>query len=657
MGDQKSETSSLIIGFIKTLIFAVLVFAITGAAFFQWFERSYSDELRLTLNHKPPVITILADNGHILARRGVRHPDISINRLPQSLINAVVSTEDRRFFSHWGLDPLGLMRAVWNNIYKGRLREGGSTITQQLVKNVFLTHKRTLTRKFRELVISLWLEQHYSKRQILEYYFNRVYFGTGASHGINAAARTYFNKPAADLDLAESALLAGLLKAPSYYSPRKNLKRSRQRASVVLDNMLATGVITPQQAKYARQHPASLHQPSRQNKQITGTEYALDWIFDQLQQLIGSVETDLTVKTTVNYDWQIKAQKLIRQTIEANKASKNIDQAAAILMDQKGGIKLMIGGTSYQKSQFNRVTQAHRQPGSSFKPIIYLAAMEKGRTPDSILQDERVKIKGWRPRNYARFHRGPVTLRKALASSINSVAAKLADEVGLERVISTARRLGIHSPLAKRPALALGSSEVTPLEMTGAYVAFMNGGFEASPHIIREVVSNTGEVIYKAADKPARRIISKSYIYDMNDMLGAVIDSGTGRRARLDRHMAAGKTGTTQDYRDAWFIGYTAYYTCGIWSGNDDNSPTNKISGGRLPALLWKQIMQLVHKDKKPRPIPGLRSQNMATAQTPSIILEQQPLLEDIMIAEKSGDEQGHSPDIIIYSADSDSDQ
>lgn len=631
MSRHEGHRSSMLIRFSKFISFSIIVFAVVISAFALWFDRNYSDELRFVLDDRAPVVTILADDGHVLLKRGIRQPDIPLNELPSSLIQAVISTEDRRFFSHWGLDPQGLARAVWNNLSSWRLRQGGSTITQQLVKNVFLTRKRTLIRKFRELVISFWLEKHYSKEQILEYYFNRVYFGTGASHGIAAAARFYFDKQAAELNLAESALLAGLLKAPSYYSPRKNLNRSHERASVVLDNMVATGAITPSNAQQSKDLPASLTTPKRKNIEITGTEYALDWIMERLQHHVGRIETDLIVKTTLNFSWQVKSQELVRQMIEQNQVEKNIDQAAAVLIDETGGVKLMIGGTSYQHSQFNRVTMAHRQPGSSFKPIVYLAAMERGRTPNSVEIDEPITIKGWRPRNYSRLYRGPVTLRHALASSINSVAAKLANDVGTKQVIKTARRLGLRSPLSSRPSLALGSSEVTPLEMTSAYVPFMNGGFGAPPHIIELVTIPGGEVIYEVADKPLNRVVGQEYIYDMNDMLGSVIKAGTGQRAQLDDHPSAGKTGTTQDYRDAWFIGYTGHFVCGIWAGNDNNSPTNKVSGGKLPAILWKQIMQLAHTDRKPRPLPGLGLGANGLAE--AIIVQEQIPSQEIIVS------------------------
>ena len=625
--------SSRLAGLARFAAFAGAVFVLTALLFAIWFDRTFSNSLQMVLDHKPPVITILANNGQQLAKKGTRFPDITLDKLPRHLINAVIATEDRRFFSHWGLDPRGFVRALWNNLSKGRLREGGSTITQQLVKNVYLSRRRTMLRKFREMMIAFWLEAHYSKKQILEHYFNRVYFGTGASHGIAAAAKRFFDKPAEKLDLAESALLAGLLKAPSYYSPIKNLHRAHQRASVVLENMVRTGAISPQQAAKARANPASLKAPRRYNRKTVGTEYALDWIMEELRNRTGQVETDLIVETTIDYDWQIRAQNIVRQMIEANRIDKKVDQAAAVIMDATGGIRAMVGGTSYASSQFNRVTMARRQPGSGFKPVIYLAAMEAGRYPDSIEIDRRIMIKGWRPRNYARIHRGPVTLRQALASSINSVAARLADEVGLNQVIKTARRLGIRSKLSKRPSLALGSSEVTPLEMTAAYIPLMNGGFEARPHIIKKISTPDGGLVFEADKGLSRRIIDREYIYDMNDMLGAVINRGTGKRARLEKHPAAGKTGTSTDYRDAWFIGYTGHFTAGVWLGNDDNSPTNGISGGGLPAVLWKKLMQMVHEGRPPLPLPGLGKENTPAA--PALIVERPPL-NDIIVKEMS---------------------
>ena len=637
----------------RFMAFTVIILSLTIAAFFFWFDQTYSQQLRATLNHKTPSVLVLARDGHVLAKRGIRRHHVPLEQLPSSLINAVISTEDRRFFSHWGLDPQGLARALWNNISKGRLREGGSTITQQLVKNVFLTRKRTLTRKFRELVISLWLEYHFSKRQILEHYLNRVYFGAGASHGIEAAAHRYFDRPAAKLTLAQSALLAGLLKAPSYYSPLKHLERSHRRASIVLANMVATRAISRAQANEARATPARLKKPKPHKIEITGTEYALDFIMEQLQRHIGHIETDLIVRTTLDFNWQVKAQNLVYETIEQNRLTKKLDQAAAVLLDGKGEIRLIVGGANYQTSQFNRAAHAHRQPGSSFKPFVFLAAMEQGQTPDSVVVDERVKIAGWHPRNYSRFHQGPVTLRKALASSINSVAARLANEAGIERVMDVAHRLGISSKLRKRPSLALGSSEVTPLEMTTAYVPFMNGGFEVLPHIIREVTTPDGNLVYEAAEQHPRRVISRENIYDMNDMLGSVVLTGTGKRAKLERHPVAGKTGTTQDYRDAWFIGYSGYFTAGIWMGNDDNSPTNEVSGGTLPAILWRKIMQVTHEGRKVRPLPGL---GRTQGQIQGIIIKRQLPLEDIIVRKKQ-----EPSDVIVepilQQEDSDSDR
>lgn len=620
---------------VRFLAFCCVTFALVGGGFFLWFDRTYSQALQAVLDHRPPVVTLLADDGTKLARMGVRHPSVSIDDLPPVLIDAVIATEDRRFYSHFGVDVIGLSRAIATNLMRGRLREGGSTITQQLVKNVFLSRKRNLTRKFRELVISLWLEVHFDKRQILEFYFNRVYFGIGARKGIASASRAYFDKKVAELSLAEAALLAGLLKAPSYYAPTRSLPRAHARASIVLDNMVAVGAIGPQQAAEARRNPAALRRPSPSRRVLAGTDYAVDWIMERLQQQVGVIETDLVVKTSLDRKLQIRAQQLVRRMIEQQGVEKHLDQAAAVMLDENGAVKLMVGGASYRHSQFNRAVKARRQPGSSFKPFVYLAAMESGLTPDSVEIDERIKIDDWRPRNASRFYRGPVTLRMALAKSINSVAVKLARDTGLKRVRATARRLGISSKLALRPSLALGSSEVTPLEITTAYVPFMNGGYGVTPHIIKEVVTADGAVLHEAPRR-RHRAVDPSYVYDMNDMLGAVISGGTGRRAHLEDHPAAGKTGTSQDYRDAWFLGYTGHFTCGVWAGNDDNSPTHDVSGGRLPALLWKQIMQAAHAELPRRELPGLSPDTVDGEQI--VILDEQLPIDDIIVGDLSAD-------------------
>lgn len=588
------------------IAFAAVVFAAAGIGFVWWFDRHYTPDLRAILVARPPLVKILDRHGQPIAIRTQRQPHIDIDRLPAHLIAAVTATEDRRFDEHWGVDPVGLARAFFRNLATGQFREGGSTITQQLAKNIYLGRERTLARKFRELVVSLWLERHYDKRQILEFYLNRVYFGAGATYGVEAAARRYFDKSARDLTLAEAALLAGTLKAPNHFSPTRNLARSQERAGQVLDNMLATGAIGRSEAEAARQRPARLANRPQRTRLAKGSEYAEDWIMDRLQETFGAIDTDLTVTTTLDLTLQRQAQKAVRAAIQAEGRRHRVDQAAALVLDESGGVRAMVGGTDHAASQFNRTLQARRQPGSSFKPFVYLAAMEAGMTPSTLRRDEPVRVGGWQPRNASGGYRGEVSLRTALAQSINSVAVSLATEVGLDRVIQTARRLGIHSPLTRRAPLALGSSELTPLELTAAYVPIMNGGWRIDPHIIQKVEDGNGSVLFEHDDRLAERIVASAYIYDMNEMLGAVVSEGTGREARLDGHAIAGKTGTSQDCRDAWFIGYSGHFTASVWMGNDNGDPTDRVTGGSLPAKLWSDLMQLAHRGLAPRELPGL---------------------------------------------------
>jgi penicillin-binding protein 1A len=601
-----TSVRDLVLRALGFLAFAVIVFAAVGVGFSWWFDRHYSADLHAVLAARPPLVRILDRNGVLIASYTQRQPHIAIALLPRHLIDAVTSTEDRRFDEHWGIDPVGLGRAFWRNLATGQFREGGSTITQQLAKNIYLGRERTLSRKFRELVVSLWLERHFDKRQILELYLNRVYFGAGATYGIEAAARRYFDKSARNLTLAEAAMLAGTLKAPNYFSPTRNLARSQERAAQVLDNMLATGAISAAEADAARQQPARIIGRPARSPLGKGSEYAEDWIMEQLKERLGATETDLTVTTTLDLPLQRQAQKLARNAITTEGRARHVDQVAALLLDATGGVRLMVGGTDYAASQFNRTLQARRQPGSSFKPIVYLAAMEAGMTPSTLRPDAPVSIDGWQPRNASGGYRGEVSLRTALAHSVNSVAVSLANEIGLDKVIHTARRLGIHSPLTRRASLALGTSELSPLELTAAYVPMMNGGYGIEPHIIDTIVDGHGAVVYRHDDRLQDQVIASAYIYDMNEMLGAVIGEGTGREAQLPGHAIAGKTGTSQDCRDAWFIGYSGHFTASVWMGNDNSDPTDRVSGGSLPAKLWSQLMQLAHQGLAPRELPGL---------------------------------------------------
>lgn len=548
-------------------------------------------------------IHVVDVKGRTLARRGERHTYLTTEQLPQHLISAVLATEDRRFVNHIGIDVVGLMRATLRNIRAGRYVQGGSTITQQLAKNVFLQPKRTMSRKIQELILSFWLEVRLSKKQILELYLNRVYFGGGA-YGIEAAANRYFGKPAHNLTLGESAVLAGLLKAPSRYSPQRDPARTLKRARVVLQNMIVTGAITHEEALGVMGKPIHFV-TSRPRKRARYANYAIDWIYEKLPQAIANPKGDLVVHTTIDRDLQIRSQKLVGERLNMNAILRKADQAAVVLLDSNGGVKALVGGRSYKSSQFNRAIKARRQPGSAFKPFVYAAAVESGFTPDTVAYDEPITVKKWTPRNYGKTHRGQVSLRTALAQSINTVAVRIYLEIGRQQVVSLAERLGITSNLHTLPSLALGTAEVTPLELAGAYVPFSNGGFTAEPHVISKVTTVNGTILYQRDAAPDTRVLKPHVVSAMNDMMSTTLASGTGRHAAIPPHPAAGKTGTTQDFKDAWFVGYTSHYTASVWIGNDKAVSMGKVVGGGLPATLWRDIMTVAHEDVDPVPLPG----------------------------------------------------
>ncbi len=548
-------------------------------------------------------IQILDAKGRTLARRGERHTFLKTEQIPQHFISAVLATEDRRFINHIGIDVIGLMRATVRNIRAGRYVEGGSTITQQLAKNTFLKPRRTMSRKIQELILAFWLEVRLSKKQILELYLNRVYFGGGA-YGIEAAANRYFGKPAQKLTLGESAVLAGLLKAPSRYSPQRDPAVTLKRARVVLQNMIFAGAITQDQALAVMQRPIHFV-TARPRKRMRYANYAIDWIYENLPEKIGRPAGDIIVYTTIDRDLQIHAQKLVSRSLDDEAMARKAREAAVILLDQNGAIKALVGGRSYQASQFNRAIKARRQPGSAFKPFVYVTAMESGFTPDTVAYDEPITIKDWTPRNYGKKHVGQVTLRNALALSINSVAVRIFLEVGRDEVVRTAKRLGIKSRLHTLPSLALGTAEVTPIELANAYVPFSNGGYAAASHIISKVATLDGVVLYENPAPAERRVLKPHVVSAMNDMMASTLSWGTGRHAAIPNHPAAGKTGTTQDFKDAWFVGYTAHYTAVVWVGNDKAESMDQVVGGGLPATIWRELMTQAHKDIDPVPLPG----------------------------------------------------
>ncbi|WP_374630037.1 transglycosylase domain-containing protein [Pannonibacter indicus] len=555
---------------------------------------------------RPPNVKIVATTGELLANRGDTGGEaVRLEQLPAYLPQAVIAIEDRRFEDHFGLDPIGLVRAFTVNFTSGNLVQGGSTLTQQLAKNLFLEPDRTLKRKVQEVVLALWLEAKYSKDEILEMYLNRVYLGAGA-YGVDAAARRYFGKSARLVTLQEAAVLAGLLKAPSRYAPTRNPELAYERSKVVLAAMRDAGFIDAATARTAMSEPAQVVS----DRNTASANYVADWVMDLLPQFAGSIDSDIIVDTTIDPAMQLAAESALVGALNTHGRELGVSQGAIVIMDTAGAVRAMVGGRNYQKSQFNRATNARRQPGSAFKPFVYLAALESGMTPDTIRRDEPFSLKGWRPQNYTKQYYGDVTLTDALAMSLNTVAARLAVETGPAKVVKVAQKLGIRSQLAANPSLALGTSEVTPLEITAAYVPFSNGGYGVVPHVIRRIRTVEGRTLYARQGDGTGKVIDGLRLAQMNHMMAQTLVTGTGKKAMLaDQRPAGGKTGTSQDFRDAWFIGYTGNLTATVWLGNDDNSPTKKATGGSLPAEIWKAAMDKAHAGLPVAGLPGVAEQ------------------------------------------------
>jgi len=549
---------------------------------------------------RPPNVRIIDRNGALIANRGTTGGQaVSFKEMSQWIPKAVVAIEDRRFYSHHGLDPFGISRAVIINFMHGRGRQGGSTLTQQLAKNLFLSSERTFDRKIREAILAVWLEYKLSKNQILELYLNRVYLGSGA-YGVEAASRRYFNKSARDVTLPEAAMLAGLLKAPSRLSPAHDPKAAYERAQLVLAAMHEEGMISDPEYTIAVAKPMI-----KAASYWSGSEnYAADYAVSQLPYLIGKTDRDITVETTLDLRLQKTAETSIRNQISKYGKARNVTQGALVSIDKSGALRVMVGGVDYADSQYNRATEAKRQPGSAFKPFVYLAALEQGRTPNSVRNDTPVKIGSWTPRNAGGKYMGAVTLTTALSHSLNSVAAQLIMEVGPETVIEVAHRLGIHSGLTDNASIALGTSEVSLLELTGAFVPFANGGYKPQVYLIRRITDSRNEVLYDIGNITATRILQSQIVSMMNAMLEQTIVTGTARRANIGRP-AAGKTGTSQNFRDAWFIGYTADYVTGVWFGNDNGRSMKQISGNSLPVSAWKAYMAEAEQGKPAVALPG----------------------------------------------------
>ncbi len=573
---------------------------IGGAVMVAYYGARMPSATTWSVPDRPPNVRIVSADGHLLANRGMTGGEaVGIHEMSPHIPQAVIAIEDRRFHSHFGVDALGLARAMTANLMEGRLVQGGSTITQQLAKNLFLSADRTIERKVQEVLLALWLERKHTKAQILEMYLNRVYFGSGA-YGVEAASRRYFNKSAREVTLSEAALLAGLLKAPSRLSPARDPKAAEARAQLVLSAMADQGMIGGSEMTAAISAPAT-----RAAAYWTGSEhYVADRVMGELPGLIGDVRGDVIVETTIDLTLQKLGEASIRKLIEEHRETLAVSQGALVSIDNSGAVRAMIGGADYANSQFDRASEARRQPGSAFKPFVYLAALEQGRTPESIRNDAPVRIGKWSPDNYKGKYHGEVTLTAALSKSLNSVAAQLAVEAGPKAVVEVANRLGIESPLTANASIALGTSEVTPLELTAAYVPFANGGYRPQIHFVSRVTSATGKLLYAHPSGGVPRVINPQIVAMMNSMMAETIRTGTARRADFG-WPSAGKTGTSQNARDAWFVGYTANLTTGVWFGNDDAKPMKNVTGGSLPAMAWKDFMTAAHDGVPIAALPG----------------------------------------------------
>ncbi len=555
----------------------------------------------LTVPKRPPNIAIMASDGTLIANRGETGGSaVPIKELPAYVPRAFVAIEDRRFYSHFGIDPIGITRALFRNLTSSKV-EGGSTLTQQLAKNIFLTQERTMSRKAQEAILAVWLERKYSKDQILELYMNRVYFGSGV-YGIEGAAQKYFGKSARALTVAEAAVLAGLMKSPSKLAPNRNPEGAAARAADVIRAMKDAGFIDEQAAKVALASPGQ----ARRQLGAGSANYAADWVMDLLEEFIGTFDSDIVVSTTIDSGLQNAGEKALVEELD-NKGHKfDVEQGALVAMTPDGAVRALVGGRNYSESQFNRAVTAKRQPGSSFKPFVYLAALEKGFTPDSNVLDAPLSIKGYNPENYTREYFGNVSLSKALSMSLNTPAVRLGQEVGPKNVVRVAQRLGISSALQANASLPLGTSEVSVLEMAGAYSAFASGGVGVVPYVINLVKTGDGKVLYKRKPANLGQVIDPVQAAMMNAMMRETLLTGTARKAEIPGGwQAAGKTGTSQDFRDAWFVGYTGYLVTAVWLGNDDNDKTKHVTGGGLPTEVWSRFMRAAHQGVKPVPLPG----------------------------------------------------
>ena len=598
-------------GWIILVVLGVLL-AVGGFAFYKWQSLYFGmpklpDTAELWEVHREPAMEFVDRDGNTLAVRGPRYGRATnVAALPAYVPQAFIAAEDKRFYEHDGADDAAIARAAFSNLRAGETVSGASTITQQLIKNLVLDNRQTLKRKAQEMKLARELEKQLSKDEILSLYLNRVYFGAGL-YGIDAAARNYFGKPPEKLEIQEAALLATLPKAPSKLNLRENLAGARERQHYVLSEMVDQGFITKEQAKVAREADVKIIEAPTYDTQMG---YVIDASAERVKAMLPKLPGDLVVTVSIDTKMQEAIEKMLIARMAKDGKAQGASQVGALVMGKDGRVIAMVGGTDYTTSEFNRVTQAKRQPGSSFKPFVYAAALEDGFSPYDVMVDKPVTIDKWQPTNYGGGYLGPMTLSEALARSTNTVAAQLAQESSEERVIALAKRFGMTSDMEPFPSIALGSQAVTMWELVRAFGAFESGGLRMDPYLIDKIEDSRGMVLYQRPEYERERVYPYDLAEDMNAMMARVVNApiGTGGRARIKNWTVAGKTGTSQDWRDAWFVGFTAAYVGAVWVGNDDDSPMKRVTGGGLPADLWSDMMELVHAGKPPESLIGAES-------------------------------------------------
>lgn len=595
---QKAGLVRFIYGFFVTLVWGTILLI----PLIIYYAYDLPDISNIDKADTKSTMMVVDREGNVIATYGnVFGEWLEYEDMPTTQIEAVIATEDRRFFDHQGVDFRGLGRAAFNNLLAGRMVEGGSTISQQLAKNLYLNSSKTFKRKVQELLLSFWLEMKLDKQEILTIYLNRVYFGAGA-YGIDAASRTIFGHSAKELTLTEAAMLAGMLKGPALYSPLRDVERAYERTSIVLDNMVAVEFIDQPTADIAKNRSVNI----RSSATGGDVRYFTDWIVEQVPEMIGTVNEPIIIHTTLVPEMQQMAANSVRQILNRQERFDEM-QAALVSMDYDGAVRALIGGKDYNESQFNRAVQAQRQPGSAFKLFVYLAALEAGYGPGTIMRDSPIILDDWSPKNYSGTFLGDVTLEEAFAKSINTVAVKLSERIDRSSVIDMTERLGIRSPLTEEPSLALGTSEVNLLELTSAYSVIARGGIETKPYGIVEIQNSSGKILYRHMPGPDIRLLEQDVSYTMHSMLQNVVATGTARSALMD-FPVAGKTGTTQNYKDALFVGYGENMINGVWVGKDDSTPMQGVTGGGTPAHIWKNFMYRVSLGR-----------NDATLDTPNV--------------------------------------